>query len=356
MAKRRKGKQAVARKTVRVAPTNQQALDRAQARASERAARKVPAKPARTGVSGPTFAVGALVAIVLVGGFLYFNRDQASNDDPTPTAASIDAGTQSATSPGTSAMVDGKACWDTPPDMSTGYPQWSQAPNMVIDPARTYMATITTSAGAMQVELDPALAPATVNNFVCLAASGYYTNVPFHRILTGFMVQTGDPTGTGRGGPGYQFPDELPTGEPYTRGTLAMANAGPNTNGSQFFILHQDRPTTTLPLSYSVFGHVTGGLEVLDALAATPVGQSATGENSSPTTPVSISSVMVDVPVSPVGTPAGTPVGTPAGTPAGTPDAIEPSTPVAATDGTPTGLVVDVGSPVATPGATPVAP
>ena len=129
--------------------------------------------------------------------------------------------------------------------------QWAQPPTMVIDPAKTYRATIETTAGTMTAEFFPAEAPKTVNNFVFLAREGFYDGVIFHRVIPGFVIQGGDPTGTGRGGPGYRFEDE-PVTRPYVRGTIAMANAGPNTNGSQFFIMHADYP---LPPNYTIFGH-----------------------------------------------------------------------------------------------------
>jgi len=112
---------------------------------------------------------------------------------------------------------------------------------MTIDPRKSYTATIETTVGTMTLELFASEAPKTVNNFVVLARDGFYDGVIFHRVIKGFMIQGGDPQGTGMGGPGYRFADE-PVKRPYTRGTLAMANAGPNTNGSQFFIMHQDYP------------------------------------------------------------------------------------------------------------------
>ena len=175
--------------------------------------------------------------------------------------------------------------------MPKSYPA---APEMKIDSAKSYTATFDTSKGQIVVDLFASDAPMTVNNFVFLAQQGYYANVPFHRIISGFMIQTGDPTGTGAGGPGYQFKDELPTDLNYTRGTLAMANAGPNTNGSQFFICHADL-TGRLPKSYSIFGTVTDGIDVVDAIASVPVGPSRSGENSSPKEPVTIESVEITV-------------------------------------------------------------
>src|SRR5579862_4653230 len=113
--------------------------------------------------------------------------------------------------------------------------QWKQPPAMAIDPRGRYTAVIETTKGTMRAELFPGDVPQTVNSFVFLARNGFYDGVPFHRVIRGFMIQTGDPTGTGTGGPGYRFDDERVT-TPYRLGTVAMANAGPNTNGSQFFI------------------------------------------------------------------------------------------------------------------------
>jgi len=140
-------------------------------------------------------------------------------------------------------------------------------PPMCIDPARTYDATVVTSHGTMTVSLDAAGAPNTVNNFVFLARYHYYDGVGFHRIIPGFMLQGGDPEGTGRGGPGYKFADELPKPGRYEVGSLAMANAGPDTNGSQFFIV-SGPSGVGLPPSYSLFGKVVAGLDVVSAIEA----------------------------------------------------------------------------------------
>ncbi len=140
--------------------------------------------------------------------------------------------------------------------------QWNSPPEMVIDTAKRYTATMSTSMGDLVIALDAIQAPKTVNNFVFLAREGYYDGVIFHRIISGFMCQGGDPTGTGRGGPGYKFADELPKPRQYEIGSLAMANAGPNTNGSQFFIV-SGPSGVGLPPSYSLFGKVVKGLEVV---------------------------------------------------------------------------------------------
>ncbi|MEK7638497.1 MAG: peptidylprolyl isomerase [Patescibacteria group bacterium] len=150
--------------------------------------------------------------------------------------------------------------------------------------------TITTNLGDIVFQTYDADTPKTVENFVTLAGKGFYKDVIFHRVIEGFMIQGGDPTGTGSGGPGYQFADELnPDTESYkkgyTAGTVAMANAGPNTNGSQFFIMHKDYP---LPHSYTIFGHVVRGQDVVDKIATTTV-----DGNDKPLTPVAMKKVTV---------------------------------------------------------------
>jgi cyclophilin family peptidyl-prolyl cis-trans isomerase len=138
-------------------------------------------------------------------------------------------------------------------------------PPMVIDPTKQYQAEVVTSKGTLTIVLDAVGAPKTVNNFVFLARWHYYDGIVFHRIIPGFMLQGGDPEGSGRGGPGYRFDDELPAPGRYEIGSLAMANAGPNTNGSQFFIV-SGPDGTSLPPSYSLFGKVVGGLDVVKAI------------------------------------------------------------------------------------------
>src|SRR5579863_2799121 len=145
--------------------------------------------------------------------------------------------------------------------------QYKSEPEMAIDPQKRYTAEMNTSKGTLKIALDPAAAPRTVNSFVFLARNGYYDGVVFHRIIPGFVVQGGDPTGTGRGGPGYKFADELPPAGRYEVGSLAMANSGPNTNGSQFFII-SGPDGVRLPPSYSLFGKVIAGLETVAALDA----------------------------------------------------------------------------------------
>ena len=140
-------------------------------------------------------------------------------------------------------------------------------PDMTIEPGGDYRATLHTSLGNISIEFLPDRAPIATNSFLFLAGEGFYDGVIFHRVIPGFVIQGGDPTGRGTGGPGYQFQDELDGDGRYTRGTVAMANAGPNTNGSQFFICHAD---TGLPHNYTIFGKVTDGLDVVDAIADLP--------------------------------------------------------------------------------------
>jgi peptidyl-prolyl cis-trans isomerase B (cyclophilin B) len=143
--------------------------------------------------------------------------------------------------------------------------QWDSPPEMQIDSQKTYRTKIETNRGDIELELYPEYAPKTVNNFIFLAKEGFYDGVIFHRVISDFMIQSGDPTGTGRGGPGYKFEDEF-EGNPLRHETkvISMANAGPNTNGSQFFITHS--PQAHLDGMHTVFGKVVGGQEIVDII------------------------------------------------------------------------------------------
>ena len=163
------------------------------------------------------------------------------------------------------------------------------APELGIDPNKRYTATIDTTLGELVVALDAANAPKTVNNFVFLALHHYYDGVIFHRIINGFMCQGGDPTGTGTGGPGYRFEDELPKPGRYEVGSVAMANAGPHTNGSQFFIV-SGPSGVGLPPQYSLFGKVVKGLDVVDTMQRV-----ATNSKDRPNDDVVINSVTITV-------------------------------------------------------------
>jgi cyclophilin family peptidyl-prolyl cis-trans isomerase len=150
----------------------------------------------------------------------------------------------------------------------------TSAPDMQIDDQTVYEVTLDTDKGAIVMDLDPRLAPVSVNHFVAQARDGFYDGLAFHRVVPGFVIQGGDPEGTGRGGPGYRFADEPVKGE-YSLGAVAMANAGPDTNGSQFFICIDDCRSKLQPL-YNLFGHVTQGIEVAQAIAVGDQIRSAT--------------------------------------------------------------------------------
>jgi peptidylprolyl isomerase len=166
--------------------------------------------------------------------------------------------------------------------------KFSSAPDMGIDATKRYTATMDTSMGTMVIALDAINAPLTVNNFVFLAAHHYYDGIIFHRIIKDFVCQGGDPDGTGRGGPGYRFADE-PVKQKYQLGSVAMANAGPNTNGSQFFLI-SGPSGVRLPPQYNHFGQIVKGLEVLEAMQSVD-----TDRNDRPRTDVVINSVTVTV-------------------------------------------------------------
>ena len=200
-----------------------------------------------------------------------------SNDDPPP----VPTATQAAVAP-TNAVAS--ACWSEDQRLTNfDYPRWAKAPEMTIDPAKAYVATMATSRGEVIIDLLPQEAPIAVNNFVCLASAGYFAGVTFHRIVPDFVIQAGDPTGTGSGGPGYTFADE-PVTLPYEPGTLAMANAGPDTNGSQFFVVLAGGESKLQPL-YSIFGRVTSGMDVVEEI----------GTTDPDTDPVTIASVTIAV-------------------------------------------------------------
>jgi len=216
-------------------------------------------------------AVGALLLTV------------ACSAPPAPTPA--------APAPTRAAATPAAAQPATPPAVSAGK-KYAAAPPMTIDASKKYFAVLHTTAGDIRIELLTSDAPVTVNNFVFLANDHFYDGVKFHRIIKGFMIQTGDPLGNGTGDPGYKFRDE-PVKRDYKPGTVAMANSGPNTNGSQFFIMHGDRSNGALPKNYTIFGQVAAGQEVVDKIANTPV--RAGGEGSTPVQDVLITGVEIQV-------------------------------------------------------------
>lgn len=198
-------------------------------------------------------AVGIVVAIVgffIVLYYLTVRRPARTQPTPTPAATVVETPEVTATSQA-----------EEPQTMS-----WSSPPEMVIDSSKNYEALLQTEKGDIHIELYADRTPKTVNNFVFLARQGFYDGVTFHRVIPGFMAQTGDPTGTGAGGPGYTFEDEFdPTLRHDGPGVVSMANRGPNTNGSQFFITYAAQPH--LDDHHTVFGRVIDGMSVVESLA-----------------------------------------------------------------------------------------
>jgi cyclophilin family peptidyl-prolyl cis-trans isomerase len=236
-----------------------------------------------------------IVAVVVVGlSYLIFKPGKKSAATTTTVASSTTtkpapAGGSGNTSP--SAITTSADC---PASLTTtlNKPTFSAAPPMTINPSKTYTATVTTDLGPFTIQLDPKAAPKAVNSFVFLAKKHFYDCIVFHRVIKTFMDQTGDPTGTGDGGPGYQFADELPhTANPqYPLGSVAMANSGPNTNGSQFFIVAGPEGESLAP-SYTLFGKVTSGMSVVDQINAG--GSAASSSTGTPVTLHRIISVNV---------------------------------------------------------------
>lgn len=183
----------------------------------------------------------------------------------------------------------------TPAPSKPARKQWSAPPAMQIDPNKQYFATLKTEFGDIRIELFAKDAPNTVNNFVFLAREKFYDGVVFHRIIKGFMIQGGDPTGTGTGGPGYRFADELPVKRSYDPGIVAMANSGPNTQGSQFFICNGQscRNLNGLP-NYTQFGKVVAGMDVVEKISSVPVVAGGEATPSKPVKPPVIQTVVIE--------------------------------------------------------------
>jgi len=226
--------------------------------------------------------IGVATVLVLIIGFFFYSKPK---DIEQPTSQTHDM-TFDVT--GTANTSSDSATREPKSTTQPMQPTMKQPPAMTIDKTKHYTAILKTSEGEITIALTADATPITVNNFVSLARSGFYNNTIFHRVIKDFMIQGGDPNGDGTGGPGYTFADEPFTGT-YTRGTVAMANAGPNTNGSQFFILQADYP---LPKQYVIFGRVVNGLDTVDKIATAPVTTNH-GENSKPVSPVKIQSVEI---------------------------------------------------------------
>ena len=218
--------------------------------------------------------VGAIVIILaLFFGIAFLtDDDENSTDTAAPVSTSVDAyasttvadGDATTTVPGDTATPSDFTYGTTecPPveGAATQTQDFSDSFALCIDPTKTYTAVVKTNMGTYSAVLDAAKAPGTVNNFVSLARNKYFDGTTCHRAIPGFMIQCGDPTATGSGGPGYKFADELPASGEYKIGSLAMANSGPDTNGSQFFVISGDQGVS-LPPSYTLFGQVTDGLD-----------------------------------------------------------------------------------------------
>jgi len=182
----------------------------------------------------------------------------------------------------------------TPSAMPGALNQWSTPPAMEINTSKTYFATVDTTLGTFRIQLFANETPKTVNSFIFLSQQGFYNGVIFHRIIKTFMIQTGDPTGTGTGGPGYKFADELPPKHSYDLGIVAMANSGPDTNGSQFFICTgSDAESLNNYPNYTQFGKVVAGMDIVQKIAAVPVGPGNPGENSRPVNPPVINKISI---------------------------------------------------------------
>jgi cyclophilin family peptidyl-prolyl cis-trans isomerase len=231
-----------------------QRLNRQSARAAQlEAARR---RRRRQGMIRGGVLAALLVILAVVGAAVFGSNDKkevTAGDQNTTTTAS---GSSTTVNPALANVT----CDERKPEATGDRPTFDKPPAMEIDTAKKYTAVLETSCGKITVDLDPKGAPKTVNNFVVLSRKDFYDGLTWHRVVADFVIQGGDPKGDGTGGPGYQFEDELPK-DGYQLGSLAMANSGPNTNGSQFFIVTGPKGTT-LPNSYSRFGMVTEGLEV----------------------------------------------------------------------------------------------
>lgn len=172
---------------------------------------------------------------------------------------------------------------------SSNMKTYTSSPKMTINQNKRYTALVNTSKGSLTIDLFANETPVAVNNFVFLAKDEFYNNTVFHRIVNGFMIQGGDPKGNGTGGPGFTFADEKITRD-YKRGIVAMANSGPDTNGSQFFIIHKDYD---LPKQYVIFGQVSKGLDTVDKIASVSTVNNGSGEKSKPTEKVTIEKITI---------------------------------------------------------------
>ena len=255
---------------------NRAAGRQAQLEAARQATKKQSA--VRFGVLIGLAAVLAVLAAALFGGGDDDNESAAADQTTSTTGGATTSTTEN---PALAAIQ----CNDNKPPEHPDRPTFTEPPKMEIDTAKKYTATIDTSCGKITLDLDAKNAPKTVNNFVFLARKKFYDGLTFHRVVKGFVIQGGDPEGTGSGGPGYEFEDELPQ-DGYKLGSLAMANSGPNTNGSQWFIVTGPEGTQ-LQNNYSRFGIVTSGLDVAQKL------ESFADPQQEPTRPLYIFSITI---------------------------------------------------------------
>jgi cyclophilin family peptidyl-prolyl cis-trans isomerase len=237
-------------------------------------------------------AIGVVSAVILLilAGTIIFNGDDSTQASATPT---VSPSSSPSTSP-TPVACGAKA----PKEAGATKPTFDKPPTMTIDPSKTYVATMETSCGTIVIQLDAGHAPIGVNSFVFLAKKGFYDGLTFHRIAPGFVIQGGDPQGTGSGGPGYQFDNEVSPKVTFDgAGVVAYANAGPGTNGSQFFITLAPAPNLdpTPQASYTIFGKVIDGLDVVNRIGKIPgtPNPQLPGENSVPTQTVYIEKVTI---------------------------------------------------------------
>ncbi len=228
--------------------------------------------------------IGIPVAVALVFGLVWLFGDDSSTSTGAPSATTVDLGPVSSIDP----LDSGAAPLPCPAadGSSERVDTFPAAPAQCIDPTKTYTIDVDTSQGSYTAELDATRAPIAVNSFVYLARYHFFDDTTCHRVVPDFVIQCGDPTGTGTGGPGYEFEDELPAEGEYVLGSLAMANSGPNTNGSQFFVISGDKGAA-LPPNYTLFGQVTEGLDTVAAINALAVGDGPPSET------VTINSVTV---------------------------------------------------------------
>jgi cyclophilin family peptidyl-prolyl cis-trans isomerase len=240
--------------------------DKRQRQRANAAAKAAAARAAQRRRSSRRRAVGGGAAVVVVVGIIALLIGTSTSKTKKPATTTTTAAATATTALHPTAKYGTTPC--PKPDGSSPRTEKFTSPfGQCLDPGKTYTASMVTDAGTMQISFDTKDAPATVNNFVALARSHFYDGLSFHRVIPSFVDQGGDPLGTGAGGPGYTFADELPAAGAYKVGSLAMANSGPNTNGSQFFII-VGAQGAQLPPQYSLFGMVTSGIDVAHKIEA----------------------------------------------------------------------------------------